>query len=170
MIFTKHCLGTTIIMSRALDLRTDMKASPMKIPTNILKVTLRFMRENRPGCMAKWSSKHTPAVLFNKWVGNNKVAAVAADVVVVESVFIGHDRSSRIESVASHKNDDEDQGLLLVVTFERATDTEATEGKEWVSRLIVLCTKKMQTISTATITYVVPLWYRRTVLLRYSVL
>lgn len=102
--------------------------------------------------------------IVDKWVCDNGVAAVAGDAVVGEPVFVAHDRSDRRAAAGGDKNEDEDDGVLLVVTVERATGAEASDGKEWMSRLVVLCAKKMQLIATATIPYVVPLGYRGTVL------
>lgn len=102
--------------------------------------------------------------VVDKWVCDNGVAAVAGNAVVGEPIFVAHDRSVRHGATGRDMNADEDDGVLLVVTVERATGTEAADAKEWMSRLVVLCAKRMQLIATATIPYVVPLGYRGTLL------
>lgn len=102
--------------------------------------------------------------VVDNWVCDNSVAGVVGDAVVGEPVFVAHDKSSRLEAAGRDKNEDEDDGVLLVVTVERAMGAEAANGMKWMSRLVVLCAKKMTTIATATIPYVVPLRYRGTVL------
>lgn len=82
--------------------------------------------------------------------------------VVGEPVFVPH--------VAVSAAVEEDDGVLLVVTVERAAkgmdglNDDDGDEKEWRSRLVVLCAKHMRLIASAVIPRVVPLGYHGTVM------